>query len=760
MPNDQDDESHQYQTGTDCHQIQEIEVARILAMHSRFKNFVRSWKQDFANHTIEAVNHFLRSMIAEDGCRLTKATGNYLIRYLFLPVLLPVTLVFCKTMRRQSECLSFTVAPSEAVAILKARMLAELLSANADVPQALEFAVIQCENGSWRNISYHDAGRAKWSPGEHLIRLQVLARAWRDTNASMSDRLCLEHSIQKGFDFWIRRRPRSQNWWFERIAEPAAINRIILLAEPLFTSRQLKEGILILSCPQIGMTGQNLVWLAENVLGRALWTSDQVLMARCFRAVEEQLRVTSAEGIQEDFSYHQHGAQFYSGGCGADFVKDVVRLAELAGETSFSFPCHRIHVIEALLLDGQQWMIRGPVFDYSSLGREITRPGYRSSGQYKEIVSSILKMPCITRRPELERFILRLKTGRPVFIGHKHFWRADYTVHHSVPWMVSVRLTSNRLIQTEYVNGENLLGEHLADGVMFIHRHGDEYKTIFPVLDWSRLPGMTVEHDRPIRPPSNARYGERAFAGGCSDGRLGVTAMDFERDGLLARKSWFFFDDEIVCLGAGINAKSGYHVITSVNQCAARGKPQLRAGGDGSGWVLHDGIAYIFGSEWARVRFMFCQQNGSWAKVSTAQSASPVSQQVFSLWIDHGTNPQNATYAYRIVPAIDILNWDAAAPRAAVAILSNTPSVQAAECDGVFHAAFYNPSGTQSSTFGEVRVDVPCLVVLRKVNDAIMIWASNPSNFEVNLTLHVNGARMRLALPAGSPVSARLERAH
>jgi len=42
-----------------------------------------------------------------------------------------------------------------------------------------------------------------------------------------------------------------------------------------------------------------------------------------------------------------------------------------------------------------------------------------------------------------------------------------------------------------------------------------------------------------------------------SDGSYGLAACDFERDGLTARKSWFFFDDEIVCLGAGIMAAAG-----------------------------------------------------------------------------------------------------------------------------------------------------------------------------------------------------------
>ena len=34
-----------------------------------------------------------------------------------------------------------------------------------------------------------------------------------------------------------------------------------------------------------------------------------------------------------------------------------------------------------------------------------------------------------------------------------------------------------------------------------------------------------------------------------------------------AKKSWYFFDNEVVCLGAGIQSTSTYPVHTTVNQC-------------------------------------------------------------------------------------------------------------------------------------------------------------------------------------------------
>ena len=46
------------------------------------------------------------------------------------------------------------------------------------------------------------------------------------------------------------------------------------------------------------------------------------------------------------------------------------------------------------------------------------------------------------------------------------------------------------------------------------------------------------------------------FVGGVSDGEYGVSAMNLSHISLplSAQKSWFFFDDEVVCLGSGIES--------------------------------------------------------------------------------------------------------------------------------------------------------------------------------------------------------------
>jgi len=68
--------------------------------------------------------------------------------------------------------------------------------------------------------------------------------------------------------------------------------------------------------------------------------------------------------------------------------------------------------------------------------------------------------------------------------------------------------------------------------------------------------------------------GNTQFVGGVTDGMYGAAAFDFHAEftgKLSARKTWFFFDNEIVALGANITCPGTNSVITSINQCLLKG---------------------------------------------------------------------------------------------------------------------------------------------------------------------------------------------
>jgi chondroitin AC lyase len=665
-------------------------------------------------------------------------------------------------------CRADEASPLKDVETIRQRIVAESHADKPNLKAALGLAGAQKPDGSWDGINYDAKDRAIWAPMAHLERLLALAVAFESGRCSEPERAAVSQAFVRGLDYWAARDPKSSNWWYNEIGAPLELYRMLLLAEPLLTDGRKERSCKLLERAKLGMTGQNLLWLAEGVIGRACLQRDPALLSAAFKRIQDEIVVTEKEGVQPDYSFHQHGAQLYNGGYGSGFAASAPRFALLAQGTSFAFAQQKLDILTDYLLDGQQWMIRGGTFDYSASGRELSRPNSGGARGYAGRARTLLKLDAVRRRDELERMALRLERGAsaesPALAGLRHYWRSDYTVFHCQAFMASVRMTSERLLQTELVNDENQLGVHLSDGVMYLYAAGEEYRNIFPVWDWARLPGITVEHDRPLGKVKNGRRGTRAFVGGVSDGALGAAAMDFERDGLVAKKAWFFADGAAVCLGAGICATNGYRVITSINQCLAGGPVTVRRA-DGAvsalesperlaspAWVHHAGFVYAFLGGGESVGTGVAEQQGDWRRISAARQADPVALQVFSLWLNHGKSPANASYAYWVAAAGSAEAAAAAAAAGQARVLSNTPQIQAVEHlrSGAVQAAFYRAGEVRSAVWGTVSADAPCLLSLRRSEGRAVLAVSDPAGAAKRVTVSARGVRQAIDLPEGA----------
>jgi chondroitin AC lyase len=216
---------------------------------------------------------------------------------------------------------------AQSLAEVKGRLLSEVMQGRADVKRAEALAAAQSPDGSWPEIKYDAKDRMLWPPMEHLDRLAVLARASREAATDGAGQAAVAQEFVRGFDFWVARDLRSANWWYNEIGAVQSLYRTMLLAEPLLVDGRMEKGCALLARSKLSMTGQNLVWLAENVVGRACLQRDPALMAEAFKRVEAEIVVTEKEGIQPDFSFHQHGAQLYSGGYGNGFAASAPRFA-------------------------------------------------------------------------------------------------------------------------------------------------------------------------------------------------------------------------------------------------------------------------------------------------------------------------------------------------------------------------------------------------------------------------------------------------
>src|SRR5213594_2679893 len=111
---------------------------------------------------------------------------------------------------------------------------------------------------------------------------------------------------------------------------------------------------------------------------------------------------------------------------------------------------------------------------------------------------------------------------------------------------------------------------------------------IWPALDWTRLPGITVEQ-KPDTANDFFDYGTRSFVGGTGDGLNGVSAMDYAplQSSVTAKKAWFFFENTIVFLTNSISSRSINHVESIIDQ-----RPMTSMLVTGNNWAVANGVGY------------------------------------------------------------------------------------------------------------------------------------------------------------------------
>jgi chondroitin AC lyase len=133
-----------------------------------------------------------------------------------------------------------------------------------------------------------------------------------------------------------------------------------------------------------------------------------------------------------------------------------------------------------------------------------------------------------------------------------------------------LRLFSNRTIGTEMINDENIRGYWLPFGLTVIQSSGTEHQDIYPVWDWSRLPGVTA----PQMPPPFTKYltTNAHEVSVLSTGDVSVGTTNYPGSLVKAQKLWFFLNESMIALGTGITSDEKVTIYTSIEQNLAQDK--------------------------------------------------------------------------------------------------------------------------------------------------------------------------------------------
>ena len=655
-------------------------------------------------------------------------------------------------------------ATHQDIDIIAQRLFEELTAAAIPADEVNVIVEQLGPDGTWPDIDYADVSRSHWSPGQHVMRVAHLAAAYRQLLFSAEQGDALERAILTALTFWANRDPQSDNWWFNEIHTPMYIGRILLLMGDTVPRPVWDKAVTIVRRSGFELTGANLTWEAGNLLVLACATRDDDLLAQAAAALTREICVTTEEGIQPDFSFHQHGPQLYMSNYGEVYSADNSRYAVVLAGTRFALSDDKLRALSGLIREGQQWFIWGSQFDYHALGRQIDNPRATWRGRGFAAICRRMATVDTVHAQEYADFAARVTGAQAAGAsgprGNRHFWRSDVMVHRPGRFYASVRMHSTRTFATEVrVNRENLKGYHLADGVCFLMQRGDEYHGIQPVWDWRKLPGATCRDTAESLPygPDVSSLGTTAFVGGLSDGQVGVAAMDYDKDGVQAHKAWFFLPDGWVALGAGTTGTTDDPVTTSINQCVLKSETQLLRGeevapliesrlcSDDLRGVFHDGVGYYLLAP-QRTVVQAAPQSGTWTSIEErSPNTGVVTQDVFSLWIDHGHRPQGGTYAYRVVPGMVETDFSTYLDVAPVSVLSNSDRVQAVQASAgtLVQAVFYEAErlvvddGLDSSL--AIEPDAPCLVMVRQAEGGIVLSVADPTQMVDVLSVCLSG---------------------
>ncbi len=585
-------------------------------------------------------------------------------------------MTYIKNIKVMLFCFFYSIinAQTNDIELVKKHLREITLNYTDQIPVETSTSLAKILNeGKFIDINYSDNSAARWEWGVHWQRLTSLAIAYADSTSKQYHSKLLENRIVAGVDFWLTNHSKPKNAWWELIGVPYEMGKVFILMEDEMGTERMQKIL-----PQINLavrpemyyywgkaTGQNLLWEAFNHVYASALVGDNAGMKRAFAAAADEIIITKAEGIQPDYSFHQHGAQSYAFGYGKAFSLSAAQILYAANGTKYALSTEKTNLISAYLLEGQRWCSYRNILEYTAMGREISR----SDSKTKTIAMAAELMSKVDQRRsiELSDFVLQLKAKQQtnVLTGNRYFPRIDFMVQQVSNFMITIKTVSKDIVSTETGNLENLKGYHLGQGTQFIVRRGDEYEGIFPLWDWEKIPGSLCEQTQKpllVYDWTKGAQGNSDFVLGVSNGKTGCLTYEYNKDSIRAHRSWFCFDNEMAMLVSALYFERPNPVFQTINQTFAVGNVFINTKKLDNNEIIskkvksvwHDSISYFFYAKDFRVSAKSVLHQGSWNDINRAESDNKIAKKLFTLGIDAGKSANNGAFACIIAPNVGV----------------------------------------------------------------------------------------------------------
>jgi len=496
-----------------------------------------------------------------------------------------------------------------------------------------------------------------------------------------------------------------------------------------------------------------LLLLEDNAFKEATLQSYQQMLSAM---------ITSSNGaLKPDGSFFHHGMHY--AGYAVPAMASFANIVELIDGTPYEVTPEAYQRLKTCFLMAEKWGY--PHWAFNACGRHpITGSIGRLKSTFEKLAVAVPGTDAVD--PELANVCLTVfgEPSQPALQKYRAprrrsegFWSMNYSGTGVYKWLdhtVILKGYGNGVRSHETYGGDNRYGRYGSHGTMLLFRQSaPDTSGILPDgWDWAQPPGATtlqlppdlLEGD-PKRfygwhPPQKApfagsghlgnRYGAFAFA---------LNGQKHEQS-LQVRKSVFTLRNLLICLGSDIaNTSTQHHTVTTLSQCGgtqldavlsdsrnetAPDDYQLRREGKAPDWLIDpQGNGFLIPSGNSPLVVQRSLQHSKHNK-----TRKPNQGRFVKAWLDHGTQPKNATYEY-------VACLGAAATQ--MAELARTKPYEIVARTRACHAIRVPAQGLTFYVFFEagaagdiLAVDTPSIVIAERAKDGsltLSVTHPNPS---------------------------------
>ncbi len=631
-------------------------------------------------------------------------------------------------------------------------------------------SVASTANSDWsslntNNTSYLWSDLPLGSTSANIVstydRLQDMALAWSLPGSSLKGNAGLSTAVINGLNWmnshvYTTSATEYDNWFHWEISGPESLEDTMVLVYPALTGIEITNYLNAVARYSPGgpgatfgwMTGANTSDKVTVMLLRGILIKDSGLMLNAQTNLSPVFQyVTSSDGFYADGSFVFHGNIAYNGHYGAVLFGDIPTIVNLLQGSTWQITDPNLANIyawatnsfEPFFYHGSMMdMVRGRIISWSYETASSDGSGVLSAMQ------SITKFAPASVTTQLNNFI----SSPQLPPGQYNFPDNDRVVAFRNGFGFGLSMSSSRIANYESINGGNLHGWFTGDGMTYLYLGSSETQfasDFWPTVDPYHLPGTTAEQNSHANGAGEAQTTSQNWVGGAQVAHTyGVAGMSLAswNTSLTGRKAWFMFDNEIVCLGAGITCGGPSEVDTTVEDRRLGTSPTANFWVNGNkipptmGWSSNltsaaycalDGVGgYYFPGGATNLQASFVANTGTWVAINNVDSSTSFTDDYLKLYYNAGIMPVNASYAYVLLPNFTETSVSNYAANPDIIVLTNTINVQAVRKPliGVVAANFWT-NGT--STADLITVNGKCSVITLETSNSLSVGLADPT---------------------------------